>query len=250
MTDFHTHVLPRLDDGAKTVEVAAEMLRLSFEQGVKTVLATSHYYGKNRSPKEYIEARNNSYELLTPFIPDGMTIKLGAEVYLSERTPLQAEALAPLCIEGTRYLLIELPFVKDWEEVIYDKIGALVDEGCVPVIAHVDRYAAFINKPQRLLQFVEMGCLLQVNASAFLERGTKNFAFALLKKGYVHCLGTDMHDNKERKPDMAAAKSAIEGKGYTAEWSALQERMRAMISGEEWFMPALRPIKKIFGKFY
>ena len=97
MTDFHTHVLPRLDDGAKSVEVAAEMLLQSKAQGVATVLATSHYYGKSRSPKDFIEERNNSYELLKPHIPEGMTVKLGAEVYLSERPLIVAEDVHDLC---------------------------------------------------------------------------------------------------------------------------------------------------------
>ena len=250
MTDFHSHVLPKMDDGAKSVEVASKMLLLSKEQGVTTVLATSHYYGKQRSPEDYLSARNNSYELLKPHIPEGVSVKLGAEVYFSERSYVDFDKLMPLCIEGTNYLLIELPFVKNWEESLYQKLADLIAEtGCAPVLAHVDRYAAFFAKPKRLLRFLEMGCLIQVNTDAFFEKSAKGFALALLKKGYVHALGTDMHDCDTRAPSYAKAKAVVEEAGLLAEWEKAQACMQKMISGErvEAEMPA--PIQKFFGKF-
>ena len=126
----------------------------------------------------------------------------------------------------------------------------MVGEGYLPVLAHVDRYAAFIDKPKRLLEFMDMGCLLQVNASAFLEKPVRNFAFTLLKKGYVHCIGTDMHDKEGRGPDMLAAKEAVVAQGLGKEWDNAQEVMRQLLLGEYLEIPVPRAIKKIFGKFY
>ena len=250
MTDFHSHILPQMDDGASTLEVASQMLLSAKEQGVTTVLATSHYYGKQRSPEDFLSARNNSYELLKGHIPEGMSIRLGAEVYMSERLAVDFDRLASLCIEGTNYMLIELPFVKKWEDSLYQKISHLIDEtGCTPILAHVDRYAAFLDKPARLLDFLEMGCLIQANAQAFLEKPVKGFALALLKKGYVHCLGTDMHDTAMRAPNMAKAKAVACENGLQAEWDKAQAYMADILAGERVYAPMPAPIKKIFGKF-
>ena len=250
MTDFHTHILPKMDDGAKTVDVASQMLLSAKNQGVTTVLATSHYYGKVHSPEEYIESRNNSFELLKPYIPEGITVKLGAEVYLSERMSVDYERLSKLCIEGTKYLLIELPFVKNWDNNLYRKLSDLMAEtGCVPVLAHVDRYAAFAKNPGRLLDFIKMGCLIQVNTAAFLERRARGLAFALLKKGYVHCLGTDMHDLAGRKGTMDEAKKVVQEAGFAEKWEIAQENMRKILADERLQIEIPLPIVRHFGKF-
>ncbi|MBQ8428089.1 MAG: hypothetical protein IJX18_02415 [Clostridia bacterium] len=249
MTDFHTHVLPRLDDGASSVEVASQMLLSAHKQGVTTVVASSHYYGKNRSPEQFLEERNNSYELLKEHIPAGMRVKLGAEVYVSERLPINVESLKTLCVEGTRYLLIELPFVKKWERSIYEKISDIFEHDCIPVLAHVDRYAAFIDKPQRLLDFINMGCLLQVNASAFWQKPVQNFAFTLLKKGYVHAIGTDMHDCAARGSDMAKARESVIAQGLQTEWDVAQKNMQKMLADEMLEINKQQQIKKFFLKF-
>ena len=250
MTDFHTHVLPRLDDGASSVEVASKMLLSAYQQGVTNIVASSHYYCRNRSPEQFLEDRNNSYELLKEHIPDGVQLRLGAEVYVSERLSINPQSLKQLCIEGTNYLLIELPFVKKWEGSLYEKISELIeDTGCVPVLAHVDRYAAFINQPKRLLDFIHMGCLIQVNASAFIEKHVQSFAFALLKKGYVHCIGSDMHDCLHRGCDLQKAKLAVEERGLLDKWEFAQTTMQRILAGEGIEIPVPLPIKKCFGKF-
>lgn len=250
MTDFHTHVLPHMDDGAKSVDVASQMLLSAKNQGITTVLATSHYYGKIQSPEAYIERRNNSYELLRPHIPEGVTVKLGAEVYLSERMSVDYERVSKLCVEGTKYLLVELPFVKNWDSNLYRKLSDLIAEtGCTPVLAHVDRYTAFAKHPERLLDFMKMGCLLQVNSAAFLERRVKSFALALLSKGYVHCLGTDMHDTSGRKCTMASAKQVAEEAGLAEKWENAQVNMRKILADERIEIETPLPIVRCFGKF-
>ncbi len=250
MTDFHTHVLPGMDDGAANVAVASQMLHSAKEQGVTTVLATSHFYGKTRSLDEFLEERAKAFAALQPSIPEGMTIRLGAEVYFSERAVLSAESLQSLCIEGTPYVLIELPFVRQWEDSLYRKIADLISmTGLTPILAHVDRYEAFFRDPQLLQKFWELGCLFQINASAFLDKRIKNFALALLKKGYVHCIGTDMHNANSRGCNIQRAKEVAREANLGEEWAYAEENMRILLDGESLQVATPAPIKRLFGKF-
>ena len=93
-----------------------------------------------------------------------------------------------------------------------------------------------------------MGCLVQLNTRAFLEKSTRRFAFALLKHGLVHCIGTDAHDIKNRAPDYAQAQSVVEKAGLDAEWTELQWCMRMILAGEAVRKP-FSTVRK-FGKFY
>lgn len=250
MIDFHTHVLPRLDDGARNADVSIRMLQSAKEQGVGTVIATPHYYGKNRSPAQFLQDRDLAYERLLPYLPEGLQIKLGAEVYFSERVPIDGERLRKLSIADTRYILIELPFVAKWGKSLYTRLSEfMTDTDCVPVLAHVDRYNAFVRKPVLLREFIAMGCLAQINAAAFLEKKVRNFAFSMLKHGYVHCLGTDMHDMDKRGCDYQKALETIDGQGMSADLEKLQENMRRMLADERLEISVPKKIFRLFGNY-
>jgi protein-tyrosine phosphatase len=81
MIDFHSHVLPGIDDGAKDVETSVAMLEESKRQGVTTIVCTPHYSGRKHSPARFKEKRNAAYERLKPHIPEGIDLRLGAEVF-------------------------------------------------------------------------------------------------------------------------------------------------------------------------
>jgi len=131
-----------------------------------------------------------------------------------------------------------------------DKLGDFVYEtGYTPIIAHVERYREVLNKPAYLTELLEMGCLLQVNAAAFTTKNEKNLAAALLKRGWIHCIGTDAHDMSLRKPDFSAAKIAMEEAGFAESWQNIQTTMQAILRGEEIKPQGDKPIKKFFGKY-
>ena len=79
MIDVHTHILPGIDDGAKTPSIGAELLRLDLEQGVKEVVFTPHYYGKKRHWKEFLRDRETSFNQIKELVPAGMKTRLGAD---------------------------------------------------------------------------------------------------------------------------------------------------------------------------
>lgn len=83
MTDLHTHILPGIDDGAIDEGVSSEQMKSLLEQGVDKVVFTSHYYGRKRSPKQFLEARADAFGRIKDLIPEGMETYLGAEVHFA-----------------------------------------------------------------------------------------------------------------------------------------------------------------------
>lgn len=249
MIDFHSHVLPKLDDGSKSVEMSVAMLEECKRQGITTVVCTPHYYGKSRSPKSFIEKRAACYSRLAPRIPAGMTLRLGAEVYFTEDTVVSYEDLALLCIEETRYIMIELPFTKKYDIRLFEKLEEFIAEtGCIPLIAHVDRYPAVLRKPSILNRLIQMGCVLQINAEAFSVKGIKRFACAALKNGLVSVVGTDMHNTEDRAPNVLAYAEALKNLPKSAAERIAQEE-NAILAGE-WLSVERKPIRKLFGKYF
>ena len=114
MIDLHTHILPGIDDGAADEGVSAEQLESLAAQGVDKVVFTSHYYGRKRSPRQFLEARAAAFERIKGSVPRGTEACLGAEVHFSLQTAASNEALCSLAIGDTRYMLTELPFASDW----------------------------------------------------------------------------------------------------------------------------------------
>ena len=247
MIDLHTHILPNVDDGASNAQVSAQLLQMEFEQGVTQVALTPHYYGR-RSVDEFLEKRKKALDSIMPYVPTGMKVIVGAEVLLTGVNDPTDDALCALAIENTKYVLFELPFQR-WRESLLERIADFIEEtGYTPIIAHVERYVEVLKNPSILTYLAELGCLIQVNTSAFLDKRMKRFAFALLKKGLVHCIGTDAHNVENRTVDYAEAKCAIEKKGMLAEWNGVQWCMQKVINGELVLLPC-KTVRK-FGVWY
>lgn len=251
MIDIHTHILPHMDDGAKDSRVSVAMLKAELAQGVHTVLLSPHYYGRRHSPAKFIERRNAAFERLKDKIPEGINVRLGAEVHFTGINVLETDDFCSLAIEGTKYVLVELPFDTAWHGEILDRLAALIEEtDYTPIIAHVERYDEVLKNPAIVSKLVNMGCLIQVNSYAFIEKKEKQITFALLKHGLIHCIGTDAHDMAERKPNLAEAKAAIEQAGFAKEWEQIQQNMRNVFAGERVEVLPTTPVKKFLWWYF
>ena len=250
MIDIHTHILPHMDDGAKDSATSLRMLESEIAQGVDTVVFSPHYYGKSRSPEKFLETRQTMYEHIKDRIPKNIKTRLAAEVHFTGVNPIENDAMCSLAIEGTEYVLVEFPFTTVWTSSLTERISQFIyDTDYTPIIAHVERYREVQKKPSILSDLVDMGCLLQVNTSSFLNKAEKKFAFTLLKHGLVHCLGTDAHDAEYRAPDYAQTKQALEEAGHGMDFERMQENMRLVLDNQRISPTEYRPLKKILG-FY
>ena len=209
MLDFHTHILPAMDDGAKDAEESIKMLSLLKSQGVDTVVASSHYYSGNESPKSFVHRRNKAVAALRErLIPDLPDIVSGAEVLYFDGMANCAE-LKLLCIENTNTLLLEMPFRK-WNERIIDEVISLTSEYDV-VLAHIERYFQFAES-SNLSKLAHNGVSFQINDTFFDGLFAKKKALKLLDCGARVVLGSDCHNLTTRAPKMDAARKNIEKK--------------------------------------
>ena len=248
MIDIHTHILPNIDDGAKDVFVSAEMLKMEAEQGVKEVVFTPHYYG-TQDVNEFLLKRAEARSSISEHIPRGMKVRMGAEILLKGVNDPSDETLCKLAIEGTRYVIFELPFTSHWTDRLLDRISDFIAEtGYTPIIAHIERYDETLENPEMVTRLVQMGCLIQVNAHAFSSKHTRRFAFALLKHGLVHCIGTDTHNAERRAPDYAKVKELLRKKKKSDEFTHVQWCMKKILADEALRNP-FGQVRK-FGKFY
>ena len=248
MIDFHTHILPGIDDGARNSEASAQMLAREIEQGVECVVFTPHYYGKHRSPEQFLQRRDAAFAKIKDALPSNLQTRLGAEILFTGLNMAPNEELCTLAIEGTKYVLFEFPMAEKWQDNFWESLSDFIQEtDYTPIIAHVERYMETQKNPILFNRLVEMGCLLQVNTTSFIEKRSQSLAFALLKHGLVHCLGSDSHDMQTRACDYAQAKAVFNEKGYGEAFENIQDNMRKILAGECVIPKACTRLKKFFG---
>lgn len=212
--DFHSHILPGIDDGSKTVEESIALLRMEAEQGIDCIVATPHFYPRYDSPNKFLARRAEAEVRLReaianePALPE---VIVGAEVYFF-RGMSQSEFLSELTIGGKQCILIEMP-PAPWSEDIYRELEAIWDKwGITPIIAHIDRYIGPFRTygiPKRLSQ---LPVLVQANANFFLEKATARMAMRMLKAEQIQLLGSDCHNLTSRKPNLGSALERIRQK--------------------------------------
>lgn len=211
MIDWHSHILPKVDDGSRDVEESKGLLELLAEQGVTTVVATPHFIADNESVSKFIERRNAAYENLKNIeVVDKPKIFLGAEVeYYSGISRLQE--LRHLCIEKTGLLLLEMPIATWTEYTVKELIEIATTKNVVLILAHIER-ALKLQSPKTMQRLIQAGILMQVNASFFTDVRTKRKALRLLKKGDIQLVGSDCHSLDERPPEIGKAYEIIRRK--------------------------------------
>lgn len=210
MIDFHSHILPMIDDGSKSVEESLEMLLFLKAQGVDTVVATPHYKGEY-TVEEFLKKRHDSYKMLEQALLEGgdkyPKIILGAEVAV-ECCIEQMSDVNKLCIEGTNYLLVEMP-MKYWVSHIFDSLYTLSTKQRVNVIiAHIERYympfshkRKKINNNDNIFGLVDMQYILQFTTSSINHRAGKKFLKRLVDNEAMVVFGSDCHNMTDRQPD-------------------------------------------------
>ena len=207
--DFHAHVLPGIDDGAQDIATSLAILDTELHDGVDMIIATPHYYPEEQSVEDFLAARDKSYTKLIHAAEDKAipSIKLGAEVYYS---PILCNLpnLHDLCIDGTDYLLLELPY-QELSPKLIDGISKLIySSNVIPIIAHAERYLNYTSL-ESLEEILEMDVLAQVNASSLASMSTRKTAIKLIKNNYIHLIGTDVHNLTSRPPQMKEAEKVL-----------------------------------------
>ena len=206
--DLHSHILPQLDDGSDSVEMSLAMLYQMAEQGVDVVCATSHYYAKHSSIPAFCERRAEALERLSSVLTAELPRVLpAAEVAYFPH--MEEQDLTPLCIQGTRTLMLEMPF-SDWTGLQLETVEALVlDCRYDVVLVHPERFCFSKSNRHKLEKLAELPIGLQVNAGSLLRWGTRRLALDLLQMAQYPLLGSDCHNLTSRPPNLKEGRKVV-----------------------------------------
>ncbi len=210
MIDFHSHILPGIDDGAKDIEKSLLMLGECKKNGVETVVLTPHcYFTEDVDIRDFIINRNEKYRLLKEAIKNSgeefPELRLGCELYLNNQHRNSA-FLKELAIEGTNYIMLEMP-VGEWDSEIYETIYTITLKGLRPMLAHIDRY--YLEHREDFHNLFSFDLAYQVNCGAFLfSKFKKNMPY-FFEHGAIHVLGSDMHNLSTRNTKMAECEKVL-----------------------------------------
>lgn len=196
MIDIHSHIIPNVDDGARSVEETFNILKEAQEAGFTDVILTSHfllnYYETNA--QELIFWKEKLQEVLKKQ-ETKINLHSGMEIYITNQMEELLENKKILTLANSRYMLIELPLatnVKYFDYVVY----YLEAKGIKPIIAHPERYKCVQKDPDIVEEYIEKGCLIQCNYGSIVNlygREAEKTIKTLLKRNQVHFLGSDVH---------------------------------------------------------
>jgi protein-tyrosine phosphatase len=235
MVDIHCHVLPSIDDGARSWEIAETMCAMAFADGITHIVATPH------SNPEYKYERNAFSRLLAELqfrTQDKITFSLGCDFHLSLEN-LSALFLDPaqFVIGNTKYLLIELndfSIPPNYEALLFRIRSEL---GITPILTHPERHPILQLKPEQALRWIKAGCMIQVTANSLTGdwgRRAQSATTWLLKHEAVHVIATDAHDPSHRPPILSKAREIAAGLiGRRNASKLVEDNPLAIIQGRE-----------------
>ena len=216
--DFHTHIIPKIDDGARNLDEGLHMLASAYESGAESVVLTPHYLGQE-SIADFCNLRNQKIaELKQAMKKDGgrfPAVFSGAEVYLNSALS-ENDDVRMLCIEGTDTILLELPYTSWSKWHIQEVYHLIARQNLTPIIAHIERYLRSPKYLENLDRLISIGAKFQVNASSFLTFSGRRVISALAKQGLISAIASDCHNETTRSSNIARPLRAMEKRLGTA----------------------------------
>ena len=221
MIDIHSHILPMIDDGASSVEMALEMLKMAYEDGTNSIILTPHFarvYGFDNSNEKIKEIYEDlKYIIKYERIP--IDIYLGCEYLYTTKQALNEEIHEITLMNQTDYILMEFYFDVDGNTIL-EAVDNILEKGYIPILAHPERYDCIQEDIDIILEAKEKGAYLQMNKGSILGRYgqiVKDTSFDLLMKDAYTFVGSDAHHPNRRTPMMYDAYQMIKdhfGKTY------------------------------------
>ena len=210
--DLHSHILPALDDGARDMKRTREMLQIAYEEGIREIIATPHFFASRKSAS--VEQIKETIARLQEEMEDwGFSIKLypGNEIYYRSEVAELLENGEITTLADSRYVLVEYDPMTEYS-YLRDGILKLDSFGYIPILAHTERYECLFDKKERLQRVRDHGGLIQVNASSFqggvFDEMAKRAKY-IMKNGLLDFVGTDAHSTGKRSPRIKETASYI-----------------------------------------
>lgn len=256
MLDLHCHILPSIDDGARSWEDSLAIAEAAVQEGITHLLATPHHLnGKFENKKDSVLRLTEELQEKLDEHNINLTVFPSQEVRVSGDILLGIERDEILFTdEINRYLLVEFPTmsIPHFTKQLFFQ---LEQKGITPVIVHPERNQVIIDDPNTLLEFVERGALAQVTASSYVGvfgKEIANLSKQLIEADLVHILSSDAHNTRGRSFHMREAFVQLEADFGKKKAEAFHQNAKDIINGEMLVVPSPNKVmkkKKLFGLF-
>ena len=202
MIDIHSHVLFEIDDGAENLKTSLQMCLDSYRNGCDDLVLTPHFFEYD-DISVFVEERNEKIEKLRKALSEKnipLRVHPGAELFLSDDI-FDAGNLDALTINGSKYMLCEMPLIPFDTRFVTRWFDNLIDRGYIPILAHPERYYE-IHKDYHLLEdLLDRDVLFQVNIDSLIGLNgpqPQMLAIDLVEQGFAQFIASDAHDTRYR----------------------------------------------------
>ena len=213
MIDFHSHIIPNVDDGSKSVEETFNILKEAKDAGFSGIISTSHYI--ENFYESDVQEREIWIQALSDALPKqniNLNLYIGNEIYITENILTLLEEGKATSINKTNYVLFEFPL--DSKPLnIYDIILDMIGYKLIPVLAHPERYLFVQKDPEMIYDLIQSGVLMQANYTSILGKYGERAKFIVrkfLENNMIHFLGSDVHRTNTVYPKIPEALKEIE----------------------------------------
>lgn len=234
MKDIHSHILPNIDDGARSIEESIRILDSLYNKGITDIILTPHYIKNSKYNIDNREKFDLFIKLKSMY--KKINLYLGNELYIDEDTVELLKNGKVATLNNSNYLLVELPMnnkINDLDIIIYE----IMKNGIIPIIAHPERYIYVQNDISYLDDLVDMGVLFQGNYESLFGKYGKNSEKTLkklLKKNYISFVGSDIHrDNHSDHTELVYDKLMKILKNENKVKSLIDLNIKKVINNEE-----------------
>lgn len=205
IADIHCHILPKIDDGAESIEEAKQMLLRQYADGVRMIIATPHYREGMFEPsmKDVIRHFRGMRKVAARLTPE-LRLYLGCEYHSNSRMTEDLRKKRRPVMAGSSYVLTEFSSAHTFER-IRNQTYELISEGYRPIVAHIERYPCLEKDMDRVEELVRLGAYIQCNASAVMgDAGTqlKKYCRRVMEADLLHFIGSDAHGVRYRTPNL------------------------------------------------
>lgn len=193
MIDLHSHLLPAVDDGSRSVEQSVRVLRELAEQGVTDICLTPHLRA-GQAAEGPPAAQDHAFAALAPAAPDLPRLHRGAEVMLDRPLTTSPEQLRRITLGGTRYILVEFPRMVALDTVT-NALTRVRDLGLIPLLAHPERYSCC--SLEAVARWRALGACMQVDGPTLATRQARGHrARDLVSHGLADIIAGDNHGDE------------------------------------------------------
>lgn len=212
MIDFHTHILPNIDDGSRSIDETFNLIKEAKEVGFEGIVLTSHYienYYETDVPERDVWVKAISENLQAKGIETNLY--LANEIYISDNMMRLLEEGKASTINNSCYVLFELPLNAEPLN-LYDVIYSLQENKLIPILAHPERYSYVQKEPELVYDLIEKGCLMQSNYGSIIGQYGVKAEFIerkFLENNMIHFLGSDVHRQNSIYPKIPFALEKI-----------------------------------------